>query len=44
MVDDIVNEKFKDFKEDLIHKKEALKDFTDLLQISVILTPIFNLK
>lgn len=31
MVDDIVNEKFKTFKEDLIHKKEALKNFIDIL-------------
>jgi len=31
MVDDIVNEKFKTFKEDLIHKKEFLKDFIDIL-------------
>jgi len=31
MVDDIVNEKFKAFKDDLINKKEALKDFIDML-------------
>ncbi|MFC4163029.1 hypothetical protein ACFOWU_05140 [Epilithonimonas zeae] len=31
MVDDIVNEKFKTFKEDLVHKKEVLKDFIDIL-------------
>ncbi|WP_312822973.1 hypothetical protein [Epilithonimonas sp.] len=31
MVDDIVNEKFKTFKEDLIHKKETLKNFIDIL-------------
>ncbi|SHJ90394.1 hypothetical protein [Epilithonimonas mollis] len=31
MVDHIVEEKFRAFKDDLIHKKEVLKDFVDML-------------